>query len=56
MHHQIEQVEAEAEALGELYECAEARLEAEIATHEEARRVDAELAALKERLAASKVI
>ena len=30
MHHQIELAEAEAEALGELYESAEASLEAEI--------------------------
>jgi phage shock protein A len=50
MHHQIEQAEAESEALAELYENAAVRLEAEIASREEARRVEAELAAIKERL------
>jgi phage shock protein A len=54
MHQEIEQAEAEAEALGELYESAEVRLEAEIASREADRRVEAELAAIKERLAASK--
>ena len=54
MQHQIEQAEAEAEALGELYESAEVRLEAEIASREQARRVEAELAAIKERLGARK--
>lgn len=53
MHHRIEQAEAEADALGELCESAEARLEAEIASREEARRIEAELAAIKERLEAS---
>jgi phage shock protein A len=50
MHHQIEQAEAEAEALGELYESADVSLEAEIESRERARRIEAELAAIKERL------
>ncbi len=54
MHQEIEQAEAEAEALGELYESAEARLEAEIASREEARRVEAEIASINERLGGSK--
>jgi phage shock protein A len=54
MHQEIAQAEAEAEALGELYESAEARLESEIASREQARRVEAELVAIKERLRASK--
>jgi phage shock protein A len=54
MHHEIEQAEVEAEALGELCESAEVRLEAEIASREAARRVEAEIAAIKDRLAASK--
>jgi phage shock protein A len=50
MHHEIERAEAEAKALSELYESAEVRLEAEIASREGARRVEAELAAIKERI------
>ncbi len=53
MHRQIEQAEAEAEALGELYESAELSLEAEIESRERARRVEAELAAIKSRVGAS---
>ncbi len=50
MRHQIEQAEAQAEALGELYESADVSLEAEIESRERARRIEAELAAIKERL------
>ncbi len=53
MHQQIEQSEAEAEALGELYESADVSLEAEIESREQARRIEAELAAIKERLTTS---
>ncbi len=53
MHRQIEQAEAEAEALGELYETTELSLEADIELREQARRVEAELAAMKERVRAS---
>ncbi len=49
MQHQIEQAEAEAVALGELYESADVSLEAEIESREQARRIEAELAAIKER-------
>ena len=54
MHRQIEQAEAEAQALGELYGCAELTLEAETEAREQARRVEAELVAIKERVGASK--
>jgi phage shock protein A len=50
MHRQIEEAEAEAEALGELYESAEVSLEAEAEARERSRRVEADLAALKERV------
>ena len=50
MHRQIEQAEAEAQALAELHEGSESSLEAEAASREQARRVEAELAAIKERL------
>ncbi len=53
MHPQIDRAEAEAEALGELYETAELSLEADIESREQARRVEAELAAIKERVKAS---
>jgi phage shock protein A len=53
MHRQIEQAEAEAEALGELYDTAELSLEAESESRERARRVEAELVAIKERVKAS---
>jgi phage shock protein A len=53
MHRQIEQAEAEAEVLGELYETTELSLEADIAAREQALRVEAELAAMKERVRAS---
>ncbi len=53
MHRQIEQAEAEAEALGELYESTGLSLEAEAESREQARRVEAELAAIKERVKAS---
>ena len=53
MHRQIEQAEAEAEALGELYETTELSLEADIVVRELARRVEAELAAMKDRVRAS---
>jgi phage shock protein A len=54
IHEQVEQAEAEADALGELYEHAEVRLEAETASREQARRVEAELAAIKEQLRCAK--
>jgi phage shock protein A len=50
MHHQIEQAEAEAEALGELYESDAWSLEAEAESRERARRVEDDLAAIKDRL------
>jgi phage shock protein A len=50
MHRQIEEAEAEAEALGELYESAEVSLEAEAESRERARRVEADLAAIKGRV------
>ncbi len=53
MHRQIEQAEAEAEAMGELYEGAELSLEAEIESRERTRRVEAELSAIKARVGAS---
>ena len=53
MHRQIEQADAEAEALGELYETTELSLEADIVAREQALRVEAELAAMKERVRAS---
>jgi phage shock protein A len=53
MHRQIEQAEAEAEALGELYETIELSLEAEIVAREQASRVEAELGTIKERVRAS---
>jgi phage shock protein A len=51
MHRQIEQVEAEAEALGELYESADGSLEADFEARDRDRRVEAELAAIKDRVA-----
>jgi phage shock protein A len=53
MERQIAQAEAEAEALGELCSNAECSLEAEAETRERARLVEAELAAIKDRLEAS---
>jgi phage shock protein A len=53
MHRQIEHAEAEAQALGDLYESAELSLEAEIESREHARRVEVELAAIKEQVRAS---
>jgi phage shock protein A len=53
MHRRIEQAEAEAEALGELYESADLSLEADAEAREEARRVEVELAAIKELVNAS---
>jgi phage shock protein A len=53
MDRQIAQAEAEADALGELYASAEISLEAEAESREQARRVEAELAAIKERLASA---
>ena len=50
MHHQIERAEAEAEAVGELYEADAWSLEADAESRERARRVEDELAAIKERL------
>jgi phage shock protein A len=50
MNHQIEQAEAEAEALRELYETADVSIEAEIESREQARRIEADLAAIKARL------
>jgi phage shock protein A len=52
MQREIEVAEAESQALGELYENADVSLEAEIASREGARRVEAELATIKERLKA----
>ena len=54
MHRQIEQAEAEAEALGELDESGEWSLEAETESRERARRVEADLATIKERVRRSK--
>lgn len=51
MQRQIEQAEAEAEALGELDDSGEWSLEAETESRERARRVEADLAAIKERVA-----
>jgi phage shock protein A len=53
MHRQIEQAEAEAEAMGELCENSELNLEAEAESREQARRVEAKLAAIKERVGTS---
>ena len=53
MGRQIAQAEAEALALGELYVSAEVSLEAEAESREQDRRVEAELAAIKERLGAA---
>jgi phage shock protein A len=53
MHRQIEQAGAEAEAMAELCEDSELNLEAEAESREQARRVEAELAAIKERLGTS---
>jgi len=53
MHRQIEQAEAEADALGELYQGAEWTLEAEAESNEQARRVEAVLAEIKERIRVS---
>ena len=47
---QIERAEAEAEALGELYATVESKLEVESVAREQARRIEAELDAIKERL------
>jgi phage shock protein A len=49
MSQQIDQAEAEAQALTELYESPESRWESETESREQARRVEAELAAIKER-------
>jgi phage shock protein A len=54
MQHQIEQAEAEADALRELHESADVRCGAEIATREQNRRIEAELSSIKERVAGSK--
>jgi phage shock protein A len=53
MHRQIEQAEAEALAVAELYESAELNMESEAESRELARRVESELASIKERLATS---
>ncbi len=53
MHRQIEYAEAEADALGELYKSVEWTLEAEAESNEQARRVEAALAGIKERIRAS---
>lgn len=50
MRRRIEQAEAETEALGELYEDPGDVPEAEAAAREQGRRVEAQLAAIKERL------
>jgi phage shock protein A len=52
MQRQIEQAEVEADALGELYECADWTLEAEAESQEQARRVEATLAEIKARIRA----
>jgi phage shock protein A len=49
MSRQIDEAEAEAQALAELYESPESRWEAETESREQAQRVEAELAAIKER-------
>ena len=48
MSQQIDQADAEAQALAELYESPESRWEAETESREQAQRVEAELAAIKE--------
>jgi phage shock protein A len=53
MHRQIDQAEAEVEALSELYEKPGWSSESEALAREEAQRVETELAAIKERLANS---
>ncbi len=53
MHRQIEQAEAEADALGEIYQSAAWTLEAEAESSEQSRRVEATLAQIKERIRAS---
>jgi phage shock protein A len=53
MHRQIDQAEAEADALDELYETAGWSIEAEAEANEQARRVETALAAIKERIRAS---
>jgi phage shock protein A len=53
MQRQIEQAEAEADVLGELYESTELRLEREAEAHERSRHVEAALHAIKERIRAS---
>ena len=54
MRPQVEQAEAEALALAELHEGCHSSLEAEAASREQARLVEAELAAIKERLRGSR--
>jgi phage shock protein A len=53
LHRQIEQSEAEADALGELYATAECDLEAEAESAEQARRIEAALLEIKTRLGTS---
>jgi phage shock protein A len=53
LHRQVEQAEMEALAVAELYESPELILEAEAESREQARRVESELAAIKERLRTS---
>ena len=52
MHRQIEQAEAEADALGELYDSVEWSTEAEAEANEQARRVESALDEIKERVRA----
>ena len=52
MQRQIEQAEAEADALGELYDSTELHLEAEAEANERSRHVEAALHAIKERIRA----
>jgi phage shock protein A len=49
MSEQIDQADAEAQALTELYESPDSRWESETESREQAQRVEAELAAIKER-------
>jgi phage shock protein A len=54
MHRHLDQAESEAEALAELCESPESRWEAETESREQARRVEAELTAIRERLRTSR--
>lgn len=52
MSQQIDHADAEAQALAELYESTESRLESEVESRERAQRIETELSAMKARLRA----